>query len=207
MFSPLEHSIVGRLVKKIWIFSIIIFENMLKRPVMLTINPTEAVRDVARAQPYFWCFWCWLKENPRVILLDPAGNSSIRLALRICRLRKRTDLIYVPHYEGYDSASRPLRMWNRWNFLGDYVLTGGELAAMTMIDALFAWYQKWLARSLVTRMIASLQVFSNILNTHALDYRGMVVPDVLMSGHMKDSSVAVWEFKENLRAQKTRPAR
>ena len=52
--------------------------------------------------------------------------------------------------------------------LGDYVLTGGELAAMTMIDATVRLIPEVIGKSLVTRMIAFLRVFSNILSTLAL---------------------------------------
>ena len=85
-----------------------------------------------RAQPIFDAFDAIEKKNPRVILLDPAGKKFDQAYAE--DLAQEEELIFIcGHYEGYDERIKTL-VTDEVS-LGDYVLTGGELAAMTMIDA------------------------------------------------------------------------
>ena len=71
-------------------------------------------------------------ETGRVILLDPAGRIFDQKAA--AQLAKEEHLTFIcGHYEGYDERIKK-RVTDEFS-LGDFVLTGGELAAMTMIDA------------------------------------------------------------------------
>ena len=85
-----------------------------------------------RAQPIFDAFDAIEKKNPRVILLDPAGKQFDQAYAE--DLAQEEELIFIcGHYEGYDERIKTL-VTDEIS-IGDYVLTGGELAAMTMIDA------------------------------------------------------------------------
>ena len=113
--------------------SITIFVNMLKRPVMWDDEPYGGVKDVAdvRSQSLD-AFDAIQKQNSRVILLDPAGKQFDQAYAE--DLAQEEELIFIcGHYEGYDERIKTL-VTDEIS-LGDYVLTGGELAAMTMIDA------------------------------------------------------------------------
>lgn len=68
-----------------------------------------------------------------MILLDPAGKQFDQAYAEDLAQERGTHLFICGHYEGYDERIKTLIMM-RFP-LGDYVLTGGELAAMTMIDA------------------------------------------------------------------------
>ena len=106
-----------------------------------------------------------LKRKSRVILLDPAGKQFDQAYAE--DLAQEEELIFIcGHYEGYDERIKTL-VTDEIS-LGDYVLTGGELAAMTMIDATVRLIPEVIGKSLVTRMIASLRDFSNILSILAL---------------------------------------
>ena len=100
------------------------------------------------------------------------------------------------HYEGYDERIRQLVTDEA--SLGDYVLTGGELAAMVMIDATVRFVPGVLG-NMASPMGDS---FSNGLleypqYTRPADFRGMKVPEVLTSGnHQK---IREWRMKESLR--------
>ena len=100
------------------------------------------------------------------------------------------------HYEGYDERIRTLVTDEA--SLGDYVLTGGELAAMVMIDAT-ARFVPWVLGNMASPMGDS---FSNGLleypqYTRPADFRGMKVPEVLTSGnHQK---IREWRMRESLR--------
>ena len=100
------------------------------------------------------------------------------------------------HYEGYDERIRNLVTDEA--SLGDYVLTGGELAAMVMIDATVRFVPGVLG-NMSSPMGDS---FSNGLleypqYTRPADFRGMKVPEVLTSGnHQK---IKEWRMRESLR--------
>ena len=131
----------------------------------------------------------------RVILLDPAGRRFDQAYAR--ELAQEEHLTFIcGHYEGYDERIRTLVTDEA--SLGDYVLTGGELAAMVMIDAT-ARFVPGVLGNMASPMGDS---FSNGLleypqYTRPADFRGMKVPEVLTSGnHQK---IREWRMKESLR--------
>ena len=131
----------------------------------------------------------------RVILLDPAGRRFDQAYAR--ELAQEEHLTFIcGHYEGYDERIRTLVTDEA--SLGDYVLTGGELAAMVMIDAT-ARFVPGVLGNMASPMGDS---FSNGLleypqYTRPADFRGMKVPEVFTSGnHQK---IREWRMKESLR--------
>lgn len=131
----------------------------------------------------------------RVILMDPAGHKFDQKYAQ--ELSQEEHLTFIcGHYEGYDERIRNLVTDEA--SLGDYVLTGGELAAMVMIDATVRFVPGVLGNQ-ASPMGDS---FSNGLleypqYTRPADFRGMKVPEVLTSGnHQK---IKEWRMKESLR--------
>lgn len=131
----------------------------------------------------------------RVILMDPAGRKFDQKYAQ--ELSQEEHLTFIcGHYEGYDERIRNLVTDEA--SLGDYVLTGGELAAMVMIDATVRFVPGVLGNQ-ASPMGDS---FSNGLleypqYTRPADFRGMEVPEVLTSGnHQK---IKEWRMKESLR--------
>ncbi|MBM6754728.1 MULTISPECIES: tRNA (guanosine(37)-N1)-methyltransferase TrmD [Lactobacillaceae] len=131
----------------------------------------------------------------RVILLDPAGRRFDQAYAR--ELAQEEHLTFIcGHYEGYDERIRELVTDEA--SLGDYVLTGGELAAMVMIDAT-ARFVPGVLGNMASPMGDS---FSNGLleypqYTRPADFRGRKVPEVLTSGnHQK---IREWRIRESLR--------
>lgn len=131
----------------------------------------------------------------RVILMDPAGRRFDQDYAQ--ELAQEEHLTFIcGHYEGYDERIRQLVTDEA--SLGDYVLTGGELAAMVMIDATVRFVPGVLG-NMASPMGDS---FSNGLleypqYTRPADFRGMKVPEVLTSGnHQK---IREWRMKESLR--------
>ena len=131
----------------------------------------------------------------RVILMDPAGRRFDQDYAQ--ELAQEDHLTFIcGHYEGYDERIRHLVTDEA--SLGDYVLTGGELAAMVMIDATVRF-----AHGVLGNMSSPMgDSFSNGLleypqYTRPADFRGMKVPEVLTSGnHQK---IREWRMKESLR--------
>lgn len=131
----------------------------------------------------------------RVILLDPAGQQFNQQVAN--DLAKESNLTFIcGHYEGYDERIRSL-VTDEVS-LGDFVLTGGELAAMVMIDATV----RFIPGVLGNQESASGDSFSNGLleypqYTRPADFSGMPVPEVLLSGNHQ--LIAQWRQKESLR--------
>lgn len=130
----------------------------------------------------------------RVILLDPAGRKFDQKAAE--ELAKEPQLTFIcGHYEGYDERIKRL-VADEFS-IGDFVLTGGELGAMVMIDATVRLLPEVLGNS----ASAPDDSFSSGLleypqYTRPADFCGLKVPDVLLSGnHQK---IAEWRQKEAL---------
>lgn len=131
----------------------------------------------------------------KVILLDPAGQQFNQTIA--ADLAKEEHLTFIcGHYEGYDERIRSV-VTDEIS-LGDFVLTGGELGAMVVIDATV----RLIPGVLGNHKSAPGDSFSTGLleypqYTRPADFRGMKVPEVLMSGnHQK---IAEWREKESLR--------
>ena len=130
----------------------------------------EAVEDVASRHA----------ERPHVVFFSPCGTPfTQRLAERLSNEER---LLFVcGRYEGIDERAYALA--DEVISLGDYVLTGGELAALAVTDAVV----RLLPGALGDEMSAVDESFSDGLLEYAqytrpAEYRGMAVPDVLLSG-------------------------
>lgn len=113
------------------------------------------------------------------------------------QLAQADHLIFIcGHYEGYDERIRFLATDEI--SIGDFVLTGGELAAMVIIDCVV----RLLPGVLGNEESHQNDSFSTGLLEHPhytrpAEFRGMKVPDVLLSGHHE--KIAEWREKESLR--------
>jgi tRNA (guanine37-N1)-methyltransferase len=133
--------------------------------------------------------------NSPVLLMTPQG--SVFRQSDAAALSGESDIVIIcGHYEGFDERIRTLA--TREISLGDYVLTGGELPALVVIDAVgrlvpgVVGKQTSLAdESFVAGLLEAPQY------TKPVEFRGMVVPDVLRSGDHK--AVADWRRLESLK--------
>lgn len=158
---------------------------------------------VMQPQPIFSALESVSSENARVIHMSPKGKTFHQdMAIT---LSKEEHLIFLcGHYEGIDQ--RVLDYWVTDEIsIGDYVLTGGELPAMVVIDA-------------VARMIPGVlsqrdsfmddSFYSGLLEyphyTRPSEYRGLKVPEILLSGNHKN--IEVWRKIEAIKLTlKNRP--
>lgn len=131
----------------------------------------------------------------RIILLDPAGKKFDQKEAE--KLATEDHLTFIcGHYEGYDERIKSL-VTDEYS-LGDFILTGGELPAMVMIDSTIRLIDGVLGN---TSSAPGDSFSSGLLEypqyTRPSDFRGMKVPKVLTSGnHQK---IAEWQQKEALR--------
>jgi len=138
------------------------------------------------------------ERRGHVVLLTPQGERLTQARVRLLSARERLILV-CGHYEGFDERIRTLA--DAEVSVGDYVLTGGELPAMVIIDA-------------VTRLLPGVlgaedgpheESFSEAVADGGLEYpqytrprefRGMAVPAVLLSGN--HAEIAEWRSEQAL---------
>ena len=197
MFAPLEHSIVGKAREKgILEVNYHNFREKAEKARHVDDEPYGGGQGMLlRAQPIFDTMDAIEKTKPRVILLDPAGRTFNQTYGE--ELSKEDQLIFIcGHYEGYDERIKTL-VTDEIS-LGDYVLTGGELAAMTMIDATVRLIPEVIGKEAShTDDSFSSGLLEYPQYTRPYEYRGMVVPDVLMSGHHEN--IRKWRLEQSIR--------
>ena len=142
-------------------------------------------------------------ENTRVILLSPAGRTfSQAIAGELARAEHL--LLISGHYEGFDERVREQLADDELS-IGDYVLTNGALPVMVIIDAV----TRLLPGVLGDEQSAHDESFSHGLleypqYTRPADFRGMKVPEVLLSGN--HAEIANWRAEQaRLRTKERRP--
>lgn len=153
---------------------------------------------VMTVQPVFDCLDAVAQEGEEkrafTIFLSPRGEKlSPKLAQDLAQ--KKRIVLLCGHYEGIDE--RILSKVDLQVSIGDYVLTGGELPAMVLIDAL-SRFVPWVLGSAES---ASFDSFQNGLLEHPqytrpAEYCGMVVPDILLSGH--HANIEKWRHEQSL---------
>ena len=204
MFGPLSMSMLGRAGEK----------GILE---INTVNIRDFSKDkhkkaddypfgggagmVMMAQPIFDCLKSVGTEGKKLLYMSPRGKVIDQQ--KISELAKEDGLVILcGHYEGVDQ-----RVLDEFGFeevsIGDYILTGGELPAMVLIDT-------------VARMIPDVlasedsafgeSIYSGLLEypqyTRPASFEGIDVPPVLTSGNHE--AVYLWQFEESLKLTKER---
>jgi tRNA (guanine37-N1)-methyltransferase len=135
-----------------------------------------------KPEPVFGAVEALAKKNSHVILLSPKGEKLTQK--KLAQLSKKKHLVFITgHYEGVDARVED-HLIDEEISIGDYVLTNGALPAMVVIDGVV----RLLAGALGHEESASRESFSeNALEypqyTRPAEFRGMKVPEILLSGH------------------------
>jgi tRNA (guanine37-N1)-methyltransferase len=134
------------------------------------------------------------RPDSTVVLLDPAGE--VFRQARAQELAGRSHLIFLcPRYEGVDERIRSLV--DLEISIGDYVLTGGELPALVVIDAVLRLLPGAIDESSTTEESFAHGLLEYPQYTRPAEFRGVRVPDVLVSGHHEE--VRKWRERESVR--------
>ena len=152
---------------------------------------------VLMCDPIFRAIDALKKENTLVVMMTPSGKvykQSIAYNLS----KHKHIIILCGHYEGFDERIKTIVDLEL--SIGDYILTGGELPSMVVMDSIIR---------LVDNVISSESLESESFDNNLLDYpnytkpveyRGMKVPDVLLSGHHEN--INKYRYEEQLRLTK-----
>jgi tRNA (guanine37-N1)-methyltransferase len=215
MFSALEYGITGRALKDGLMqvnycnpreFALNKHRNVDDRPygggpgmVMMAQPLQDAIRAARDLAP----------QQPRVIHLSPQGKRFTQHAAETM-LQQKNIILVAGRYEGIDERLLDLEIDEEWS-IGDFVLSGGELAAMTMIDAI----ARLMPGALGHQDSAANDSWSTGLleypqYTRPDEFAGLAVPDVLLGGNhsiierwrLKQSLGRTWQKRPDLLAQK-----
>ena len=139
-----------------------------------------------------------IKKNMKIILLTPRGKKfNQKIAKKLSKMKR---IIFIcGHYEGIDERIRSF-VTDELS-IGDYIMTGGEIPAMAVLDAVTRLIPGVLGDSASSRH----ESFENNLLEHPQytrprEFRGMRVPEVLLSGNHK--AIDAWRKKESLKKTK-----
>ena len=199
--SPLKESILGRAIEKglIQIRTLNIRDYSLDKHQVVDDTPYGGGQGmVMKAEPIAWAIESAKSQNPSAwtVYLTPQGKPLNQDLAR--RLSTHLHLILLcGRYEGVDERVRELFIDEEIS-IGDYVLTGGELAAMVLIDAVSRFIPGVLGSD---RSAEEDSFFNSLLEypqyTRPSNFRGSCVPEVLLSGN--HSAISQWRRKEALR--------
>ncbi len=151
---------------------------------------------VMMADPIFGAMEFVKAQDKKVIYMSPRGKIMNRE--KIEELSGLSEMVILcGHYEGVDQ--RALDYWNAEEIsIGDYVLTGGELPAMVLIDSVARLLPGVLGNE---NSALDESVYSGLLEhpqyTKPRDYRGLEVPEVLTSGNHRQ--IDLWRLEQSLR--------
>ena len=153
---------------------------------------------VQKAQPIVDAIKAHRKENSKVILMSPRGTTfNQKKAVEYSLLE---DLIIVcGHYEGVDE--RVNDYVDELVSIGDYILTGGEIAAMAISDAVIRLLDGAISSDSLVDESFNNDLLEYPQYTEPYDYEGKTVPDILYSGN--HGAIEKWRRKQSLYLTKT----
>jgi tRNA (guanine37-N1)-methyltransferase len=206
--SPLEHSILRRAGEKglaeVHVHNLRDFSSDKHKKIddyafsgeagmVLSIQPIDAALSALGRD----------RDYQEIIYTSPDGelfNQQMANRLSTCE-----NLIFLcGHYKGVDQRVRD-HLITRELSIGDYVMTGGELAAAVMIDSIIRLIPGVLSDE-TSALTDSFQdgLLSPPVYTRPADYKGWKVPEILMSGNAQE--IEKWKFEQSLeRTRRLRP--
>ena len=149
---------------------------------------------VLMCQPIIDCLKTLTTPDSLVILMSPQGQTLHQQLSYQLSLEKH--LIFIcGHYEGFDERIRDYVDMEL--SIGDYVLTGGELASMVCCDAIIRLLDGAIREASHEDDLFSQGLLEYPQYTRPYEYDGNCVPDVLMSGHHEN--IRQWRLEQSLR--------
>lgn len=207
MFEALNESLIGRAIKnKLLEIEVVNFRDF-------SLNKHKKVDDYAFSggagmvltpQPIYDAIQSVKTEDSYVVYMSPKGTPLTQNKVKQLSTDVKHLIIICGHYEGIDERIISLCV-NEQISIGDFVLTGGEIPAMALVDAVSRYVDGVLHNSKSTTD----ESFSDGLleypqYTRPQEFMGLKVPDVLISGNHKE--IEKWKNEQKiLETKKYRP--
>ena len=203
MFEPLKCSILGRAEKKdlIKINLVNIRDFSADKHKKTDDTPFGGGAGmVMTCQPLYDAIMSVKTPASHIIYMSPRGEQLCQKL--VVGLSKIEHLIIIcGHYEGIDE--RILEIFNVHEIsIGDYVLTGGEIPAMALVDSVARYVEGVLKIGSTAEESFSNGLLEYPQYTKPQNFMGHVVPEVLLSGNHKE--IATWRFNQSLTVTKDR---
>ena len=154
---------------------------------------------VLMPQPIFDAVNDLRNDDSYVILMTPQGikyNQKKAYELK----NKKHLIIICGHYEGFDERIRTLA--DIEISIGDYVLTGGELASMVVTDSIVRLIDGVIDTNSHLKDSFNNNLLDYPVYTRPADFNGLKVPEVLLSGHHEN--INKWRYEQSLKRTKER---
>lgn len=148
---------------------------------------------VLMCQPIIDCLKSVVTDESLVILMSPQGRTLSQSYSQKLSLEKHL-VIICGHYEGFDERIRDYVDLEL--SIGDYVLTGGELASMVVCDSVIRLLEGAIRETSHEDDSFSEGLLEYPQYTRPYEYDGNTVPDVLMSGHHEN--IRKWRLQQSL---------
>lgn len=200
----LKESIIGRAIKDKKV------EIRIHNIRDYSLDPHKKVDDygfgggpgmVLMPQPVFDAVKAFKKEDSFVILMTPQGKvykQKIAYELK----NKKHLIIVCGHYEGFDERIRSLA--NLELSIGDFILTGGEIASMAVTDSVVRLLDGVILEESHLQESFNDNLLDYPVYTRPAEYEGMKVPEILLSGHHEN--IKKWRQDQKIkRTQERRP--
>ena len=154
---------------------------------------------VLMCEPIFEAVDALKTSSSKVILMTPQGlkfNQSISYDLS----KEKHIIIICGHYEGFDERIRTIV--DMEISIGDFVLTGGELPSMIVSDSIIRLIDGVIDLESHTNDSFNNNLLDYPVYTHPSEYRGLKVPEVLLSGHHEN--IKKWREEQSIKRTKER---
>ena len=198
MFEPIKHSIINRAVEKNVIDINLINIRDFSKDKHNHVDDTPyggGAGMVMQADVVYDAYNSIEgKENAKVIYLTPKGQTLNQSKVR--ELSKEDHLILLcGHYEGIDQRVLD-EIVDEEISVGDYVLTGGELPAMVVVDSVSRYVNGVLSEGSTNEESFSNNLLEYPQYTRPENFNGKTVPEVLTSGNHQE--IAKWRYEQSL---------
>ena len=198
MFTPLKESIIGKAVedKKIELNLINIRDFSKDKHKKVDDTPYGGGAGmVMKADVVYDAYESVREEGAKVIFLSPQGKTLNQDKVK--KLAKEKHLILLcGHYEGIDQRVID-EIVDEEISIGDYVLTGGELPAMVLIDSVSRYVDGVLSDESIKEESFTNNLLEYPQYTRPEIFHGIKVPEVLLSGHHEN--IKKWREEQSLK--------
>ncbi len=205
MFEPMKQSIMGRAIKKKQIEIKLINMRDFSKDKHKKVDDTPyggGAGMVIRPDVVYEAYLSVKKEQAKVIYMSPQGKTLNQKIVQ--NFSKENHLIILcGHYEGVDQRVLD-QIVDEEISIGDYVLTGGEIPAMVLMDSISRYVEGVLSQDSILEESFSKGLLEYPQYTRPEIFEGKAVPEILLSGHHKN--IERWRKEKSLEiTKKKRP--
>ena len=201
MFKSLDESVIGKAIEKKLIEINLINIRDFSKDKHKKVDDTPyggGAGMVMKPDVVYDAYLSVKDEKAKVIYLTPQGN--VLNQEKVKQLSKNEHLILLcGHYEGIDQRVLD-EIVDEEISIGDYVLTGGELPAMVLIDSVSRYIEGVINEESIEEESFSTNLLEYPQYTRPEEFRGRKVPEVLISGHHEN--IKKWREEKSLEVTK-----